>query len=93
MLVSPRHQVSRSLQEIGDDDVEDRQGLPGESCERVCADQEENVVRKLVDPKLPKQDEVNMHYSRGHIPFRNWCPVCVCEVERESFKSSKGWRV
>ena len=35
------------------------------------------TITKLVDPKLPTQDKVDMHYLVGHLPYRNWCPVCI----------------
>ena len=31
---------------------------------------------KLLDPKLPTQAEVDKH-NLTHLPFRNWCPLCV----------------
>ena len=34
-------------------------------------------IRKLHDPKLPKEDEVKEHYLSGHMPYRSWCPHCV----------------
>jgi hypothetical protein len=34
-------------------------------------------IRKLHDPKLPKEDEVKEHFLSGHMPFRSWCPHCV----------------
>ena len=32
--------------------------------------------RKLLDPKLPTQKEIDEH-CLTHLPFRNWCPHCV----------------
>ena len=32
--------------------------------------------RKLLDPKLPSQQEVDEH-CLTHLPYRNWCPYCV----------------
>ena len=40
-------------------------------------EEEPDHLRKLVDPKLPTQDKVDEHYLRGHVPYRNWCPVCI----------------
>ena len=40
-------------------------------------DEQEDNLRKLVDPKLPTQEKVDEHYLRGHVPYRNWCPVCI----------------
>ena len=54
-----------------------------EKCERVGLPREEDVIKKLVDPKLPSQKEVDQHYMMGHLPYRNWCPVCVKAKGRE----------
>ena len=43
---------------------------------RLEADRDEQVVRKLPDPRLPSQKEVEFH-ELTHLPYRNWCPVCV----------------
>ena len=40
--------------------------LEGTSGERLRVPQEEEVVKKLRDPKLPSQDEVDRHYLTGH---------------------------
>ena len=40
-------------------------------------EEQEDNLRKLVDPKLPTQEKVDEHYLRGHVPYRNWCPVCI----------------
>ena len=33
-------------------------------------------------PCLPSPSEVEKHCAT-HLPYRNWCPVCVCESESE----------
>ena len=48
-----------------------------EACEKVMAEQDDAVVKRMVDPKLPSQDEVDRHCVMGHLPYRSWCPVCV----------------
>ena len=35
-----------------------------------------DVVRRLIDPRLPTEEEVAYH-ELTHLPYRNWCPVCV----------------
>ena len=40
-------------------------------------EEEPDHLRKLVDPKLPTQEKVEEHYLRGHVPYRNWCPMCI----------------
>ena len=44
---------------------------------RVVLDGEDEVVRKLIDPKLPSREEVDKHHISGHLPYRNWCPICI----------------
>ena len=33
-------------------------------------------MRRLVDPRRPSQEEVDEH-ELTHLPYRNWCPICV----------------
>ena len=33
-------------------------------------------IRKMLDPKLPTQDEIDLHML-SHLPYRNWCEHCV----------------
>ena len=39
--------------------------------------EEEEVLRKLMDPKLPSPEEVESRKLMGHVEYRNWCEVCV----------------
>jgi len=55
----------------------------GKKCERIGLGDEEKFVRKLLDPLLPSEKEVNEHWVRGHVPFRNWCETCVRARGRE----------
>ena len=34
------------------------------------------VVRSLLDPKLPSEEELHRH-NLTHMPYRSWCPHCV----------------
>ncbi len=52
----------------------DDSGIEGE---RLSIDKEEEVVKKVKDPKLPTQEEVDKHYIKGHLPYRDWCPICI----------------
>ena len=45
--------------------------------ERIALPREDEVVRKVLDPKLPTQEEVDVHNTMGHLPYRNWCPICI----------------
>ena len=61
-----------------DGDDEGVMGEPrGEEVERLGLPIEGDFLRKLADPKLPSGDEVERHRVAGHIPYRNWCPICV----------------
>ena len=76
--------------EEADDDVVE--GLPeGLEGERVGIEKEGDFVRNLGDPKLPSPEEVEKHRVRGHIPYRNWCPLCVEAMgkERGHFRDKK----
>ena len=35
------------------------------------------IVKRLLDPRLPSKEEVKEHELSGHLPYRNWCPICV----------------
>ena len=81
----------------GDEDSDGDEGLEesglGEACERVKAREEREVVRKLVDPKLPSQGAVDLHWLKGHVEFRNWCDVCIKARGKElDHKRDKGGR-
>ena len=52
-------------------------GLLEENLERLGPEKEDAFVRKLVDPKLPSQEEVDRHWLMGHVDFRNWSSVCL----------------
>ena len=44
--------------------------------ERKRAKEQERGTRKLVDPRLPTEEE-RLEHEKTHIPYRNWCPHCV----------------
>ena len=54
-----------------------------EGCERLALEKEGGEIRRLIDPLLPSQKEVEEHLVRGHVPYRNWCGVCVRARGRE----------
>ena len=62
------------------DDIDDEvidikpEGIEGE---RLGLEEEGEFIRKLPDPRLPSAEEVERHFISGHLPYRNWCPVCV----------------
>ena len=54
-------------------------GIKGEKyfkVERKGANEKERGTRRLVDPRLPTEEEKRDH-ELTHIPYRNWCPHCV----------------
>ena len=55
----------------------------GEGCERLALEKEGGEIRRLLDPLLPSQNEVDEHWVRGHVPYRNWCEICVKARGRE----------
>ena len=69
--------------EGGDSGSEVDAEMEGEIGERLKLPKEEDVVKKLRDPKLPTQEEVDRHYLTGHMKFRDWCPVCVKSQGKE----------
>ena len=58
--VRPNHEFD--IQEIDDDDEVDDSGMEGE---RISLEEEDEVVKKMKDPKLPTQEEVDKHYVMG----------------------------
>ena len=51
-------------------------GATGVEAGRVDAQEEGKFVKRLIDPRLPTEDEVE-HHKLTHLPYRNWCPECV----------------
>ncbi len=51
--------------------------------ERIGLDKEDEVIRKILDPRLPSREEVERHRLMGHMPFRSWCPICIQAQGRE----------
>ena len=74
-----------------DVEVEMEEEIEGERCEKIEFGEDEDFVKRLVDPKLPKSDEVEKHVLQGHVPYRNWCPICVRARGKEMghFKSDR----
>ena len=69
---------NREILVDSDADEEGEEGDPvGEVCERIALEKEGAVVKRIVDPQLPSAQEVEEHCIRGHLPYRNWCPICV----------------
>jgi len=45
--------------------------------ERIGLEEDRDILRKIGDPSLPSSEEIKEHCLRGHIPYRNWCSICV----------------
>ena len=73
--------VSPKILVVGDDAVGDADELEvddsGIEGERLVMKKDDEVIKKVKDPKLPTSEEVDSHYVMGHIPYRDWCPICV----------------
>ena len=63
--------------EDDDDDVKCDECL-GDSGkpERIDPGEDERLVKRLGDPRLPSKEEVEDH-ERTHLPYRNWCYHCI----------------
>ena len=86
-------EVGGKIKEINDIDNEVPQEVPqvgatgvlgatGFEAGRVDAQEEGKFVKRLIDPRLPTEEEV-AHHELTHLPYRNWCPVCVKAMGRD----------
>ena len=62
-----------------EDDEEGVMRLRGEGEEpgRVGAERDEREVKRLIDPRRPSEAEVEEHKRKNHLPYRNWCAICI----------------
>ena len=68
----------------GEADDEHQQGDPmGTDCARLALAKEGGNVKRILNPLLPSEADVEEHWVRGHLPFRNWCEICVRSRGRE----------
>ena len=58
---------------MDDDDVHDPSG-------EVSNESQKPLVKKAVD--RPSAEEIKKH-NVTHLPFRNWCPICVAARARD----------
>ena len=49
----------------------------GGDVEKMRPQEDARAVRKLIDPRLPTKEEVKDHELKGHVPYRDWCPICA----------------
>ena len=68
----------------GVDAQDDQEATDGEIADDVydSMDPEETLVKVLPSPQRPSQKEVDEH-NASHLPYRNWCPICVRARGRE----------
>ena len=50
---------------------------------------EEAPARYVRNPKDPLPEERDLHFKRGHLPYRALCPVCVKARDREDQHEAK----
>ena len=83
-------EVSEDVGDLSDDDGENpeeeidvgdqfegEEPVGSDQADRGQLDREDEFIRRLVDPKLPTPEDVKIHELKGHIEFRNWCPICI----------------
>ena len=51
-------------------------GTTGAEAGRIDAHEEGKFIKRLVDPRLPTEEEVETH-RLTHLPYRSWCPECA----------------
>ena len=85
--------VGGGTEEESEDELVDGE-LQGEEGIRMKLDKEEDVIKTIGDPSLPKEADVKKHYVMGHIPYRSWCHICVKAQGKEMphLKGLKGER-
>ena len=54
----------------------------GIEVEKIGKEGDKRDMRKLIDPRKPTEEEVSEH-ELTHLPYRNWCPVCVMAKGKE----------
>ena len=61
--------------ELGDRDLVNQN--PNEPDEVIELQAEQAPVQVIRSPSQPTQADIEHHNACGHVPFRDWCPVCV----------------
>ena len=67
-----------------DEEEKDNVILEGKDAVRVGKEDEDrrDEVKSLIDPRKPTKEEVGLH-DLFHLPYRNWCPLCVMAKGKE----------
>ena len=69
--------MKAGLRSVSPLELEDQSGdkeedvLNTEDCDRIAAEEDDGVVKRILDPRLPSREEVERHYGSGHLPYRN----------------------
>ena len=84
LSVSPIEEVDEELGEAeGESEEEWGAEIDGEVGDRLSLSREEDVLKRLVDPKLPTKKEMEDHWLMGRVVYKNWCPNCVKAMGRD----------
>ena len=98
MKVGEDEEESSSDEDDSDGDEEAQEGAQSEEphgvaekraegeedqCHQCLHGEEDAPIRTTRNPKDPLPEERELHYKRGHLPYRSWCAVCVKARGRE----------
>ena len=64
------------------EDEEKEKSYKGIEAERLEKEGDKREIRKLIDPRKPTVEEIDEH-ELTHVPYRNWCPICVMAKGKE----------
>ena len=48
-------------------------------------------IKVLSNPMKPPKSDIEQHFASGHVPFRNWCDICIKArgVEASHFRTNR----
>ena len=62
----------------GEEDLEEMpEEVRGWKVEKIRLEESGDVIKKMADPSMPTEEEVERHRMEGHVEYRNWCSTCV----------------
>ena len=64
------------------EDEEKEKSYKGIDADRLEKEGDKREIRRLIDPRKPTTEEVDEH-ELTHVPYRNWCPICVMAKGKE----------
>ena len=65
------------------EEEEKEKSYKGIEADRLEKEGVKREIRRLIDPRKPTKEEVDEH-ELTHVPYRNWCPICVMAKGKES---------